>query len=152
MKIATYLFCALSKLNSEQQQTRPYSISNVERSSYSTALQSSSSEEPKSPPSKFKDQQQRAFRSFLPISILLSTFSSSKSSQANEKSLPTSSITSPANFSYSELREVIQQGKVFVIKDFIDADILAGLREDITKLVDTNQFARSGLSNRAKGR
>jgi hypothetical protein len=152
MKIATYLFCALSKLNSEQQQTRPYSISNVERSSYSTALQSSSSEEPKSPLSKFKDQQQRVLRSFLPISILLSTFSSSESSQANEKSLPTSSITSPANFSYSELREVIQQGKVFVIKDFIDADILAGLREDITKLVDTNQFARSGLSNRAKGR
>lgn len=151
MKIASYLFCALSKLNSEQH-TRPYTISNVERASYSTALQSSSSEEPKSPLSKFKDQQQKAIRSFLPISVLLSTFSFSKSSEAIERNLPTSSITSPANFSYTELREVIQQGKVFVIKDFIDADILAGLREDITKLVDTNQFARSGLSNRAKGR
>jgi hypothetical protein len=152
MKIASYLFCALSKLNSEQQQTMPYSISNVERSSYSTALQSSSFEEPKSPLSKLKDQQQEALRSCLPISVLLSTFSLSKSSQANERILPTSSMTSPANFSYNELREVIQQGKVFVIKDFINADILAGLREDITKLVDSNKFARSGLSNRAKGR
>lgn len=151
MKIVSYLLCTCSRLNSKQH-TKPYAISNIERASYSTALQSSSLEEPKSPLSKFKDQQQRALRSYLPISVLLSAFSMSKVSQANEKNLPTSSITSPANFSYTELREVIQGGKVFVIKDFIDADILAGLQEDITELVDANQFARSGLSNRAKGR
>lgn len=151
MKIASYLFCALSRLDSEQH-TRPYSLSNVQRFSYSTALQSSSIEEPKSPLSKIKDQQQTALKSFLPITVLLSTFSLSQSSRATERKLQTSSITSPANFSYTELREVIQQGKVFVIKDFIDANILAGLREDVKKLVDANQFARSGLSNRAKGR
>ena len=109
-------------------------------------------QEPKLPYSNSEILQEKFFRSFLPLSILLSMFGPKRRSRAEDRVLPTSSISSPANFSFSELRDVIQDGKVFVIKDFIDDNILAGLREDIQVLVDANKFAPSGLSNRAKGR
>lgn len=109
-------------------------------------------QEPKLPYSDTKTLPQKLFKSFFPLSILLSAFGLKESSVADDRVLPTSSNSSPANFSFSELRNVIQAGKVFVIKDFIDDDILAGLREDIQALVDTKKFAPSGLSNRAKGR
>jgi hypothetical protein len=109
-------------------------------------------QEPKLPYSDTKTLPQRLFKSFFPLSILLGAFGLKKSSVADDRVLPTSSISSPANFSFTELRNVIQEGKVFVIKDFIDDDILAGLREDIQALVDSKKFAPSGLSNRAKGR
>lgn len=109
-------------------------------------------QEPNLPYSDTKTLKQKLFKSFLPLSILLGAFGLKKRSAADDSVLPTSSISSPANFSFSELRNVIQEGKVFVIKDFIDDDILAGLREDIQALVGTKKFAPSGLSNRAKGR
>jgi hypothetical protein len=109
-------------------------------------------QEPKLPYSDTKTLKQKFFRSFLPLSILLGAFGLKQRGAADDRVLPTSSINSPANFSYSELRNVIQEGKVFVIKDFIDDEILAGLKEDIQVLVDTQKFAPSGLSNRAKGR
>jgi hypothetical protein len=109
-------------------------------------------QEPILPYSETKTLPQKLFRSFFSLSILMSAFGLKKSGAADDHVLPSSSFSSPANFSFSELRNVIQDGKVFVIKDFIDDDILAGLREDIQALVDTQKFAPSGLSNRAKGR
>ena len=118
----------------------------------SFAVLRESVQEPKLPYSDTKTLKQKLFKSFFPLSILLSAFGLKERCAADDRVLQTSSISSPANFSYSELRNVIQEGKVFVIKDFIDDDILAGLREDIQVLVDTKKFAPSGLSNRAKGR
>lgn len=91
------------------------------------------------------NKKEMIFRSYLPLSVLFSTFLS----QPNEKIV--TSISSPANINYTCLKDIIHSGKVFVINDFIDDTIKKGLVSDIINLVDTEQFAPSGLSNRAKG-
>ena len=125
--------------------------SNLLRPISLTAL-CASSEDPKSSRSEFVDKQQAMFDSLLPIAMLLGSLTFPEKSFAETKVVPSSSIKSPADISYPELRDAIQKGKVYVIENFIDSELLAGLREDVKVLVDTNQFSRSGLSNRAKGR
>ena len=106
-------------------------------------------QEPKSAQSQSLNQMQEAMRSLLPLSILLSAFGIPRPVVADPRA---ASLASPAVFSYPDLRKVIQEGKVFVIKDFIDTETIQGLRRDINDLVDAKSFAPSGLSNRAKGR
>jgi hypothetical protein len=93
------------------------------------------------------DNNEKIFSSLFPISFILATFLTPQ----KEKTVPSSSISSPANITYTDLKDVINNGKVFVINDFIDSTIIQGLRTDINQLVESKQFAPSGLSNRAKG-
>lgn len=106
-------------------------------------------QEPKSTQSQSVNQKKSAMKLLLPLSFILSTLGVVKPVRAESRA---ASLASPAEFSYPELREVIQEGKVFVIKDFIDKETIQGLRRDINDLVDAKLFAPSGLSNRAKGR
>ena len=119
------------------------------RTSLSRTSLYASFQEPKSAQSQSLNQMRDAMKSLLPLSILLSAFGISRPVIADPRA---ASLASPAVFSYPDLRKVIQEGKVFVIKDFIDEETINGLRRDINDLVDAKSFAPSGLSNRAKGR
>ena len=138
MKILTAL------LGSAFVPSREWHCTSLSRTSLYASFQ-----EPKSAQSQSLNQMRDAMNSLLPLSILLSAFGISRPVIADPRA---ASLASPAVFSYPDLRKVIQEGKVFVIKDFIDEETINGLRRDINDLVDAKSFAPSGLSNRAKGR
>jgi hypothetical protein len=60
----------------------------------------------------------KTIQKLLPFSLLFGALGVSLSQKQKERLI--ASKTSPSQFSYSELRDVIHEGKVFVIKDFID--------------------------------
>lgn len=118
--------------------------------------------------SSLYDQKASILQSILyPLSLLFSAFilknlvlnsnyvknnndnSNNNNNNINKLSRP---IITKAVFSYTELKQQIESGKVYVIKGFIDNETVEGLREEINQLVADKRFNPSGLSNRAKGR
>ena len=124
----------------------------------SSTILLSSFQEPKSPLSDSINQKQTVMKSLIPfLSALFGTFGMARNANAEQggirrRKIEDTSLISPANFTFSELREVIEEGKVYVINDFINRETINGLRDDINRLVAAKMFAPSGLSNRAKGR
>jgi hypothetical protein len=138
----TVVFGSFRRFPSEQ---KPFPTTSL----YSTDNDFTSNDDNNQMPKNFLspyDNNEKIFSSLFPLSFILATFLTPQKDKT-----ATSSISSPANIMYADLKDVINNGKVFVINDFIDSAIIQGLRSDINQLVESKQFAPSGLSNRAKG-
>jgi hypothetical protein len=137
--VTTAVFGSFRRFQVEQ---KPFSTTSLYCSDNDYVSNDNNNQIPKKFVSTY-DNNEKIFSSFVPLSFILATFLTPQ----KDKTV-TSSISSPANIIYTDLKDFINNGKVFVINDFIDSAIIQGLRSDINQLVESKQFAPSGLSNR----